>query len=150
MITRSWSSRAMTVVRVLVLLAGAVAVVTGLLEQNSIYRPGAHVVGWLVAGAGVACWPVVFLLRRPGERRWALALVAMALLAGLSLAQFALLGVPAVLSGLVVPALALWPLTRPTVRAWLRHGAPPRARLLQPTRRVDEAGGAGSLLQSAR
>jgi alpha-beta hydrolase superfamily lysophospholipase len=137
--TMTGRPRAMTVVRVLVLLAGAVAVVTGLLEQNSIYRPGVHVVGWLVAGAGVACWPVVFLLRRAGERRWALALVAMALLAGLSLAQFALLGVPAVLSGLMVPALALWPLTRPTVRTWLRHGAPPRE--IAPTNTKGRRGG---------
>ncbi|MEU8513498.1 alpha/beta fold hydrolase [Kitasatospora sp. NPDC048722] len=114
--------RAVTVVRVLLLLTGTMTAVNGLLEQNPDYARSTHVLGCLLIALGAACWRLVLRLRAPGRGTRELVAV-LALLGSARVYQAVGLHSPTALTGLIGPALVLWRVSRPDARAWVQPGA---------------------------
>lgn len=104
--------RELTVARVLLLLAGAGTAFSGLRQLNPAAATPAHVLGWALIALGALCWVVALLLRRPGPRREAEAVVPDASRLRRVVAGLGVVGVTAGALGVLTAAgagVALWP-----------------------------------------
>lgn len=124
-------------VRVLLVVTGFTSVVNGVVEMNPDFETSTMVFGWFLVALGVACWALVWRMRRRGARTLLLALLAVLVLVRIyQMVRFSTF-LPA--SGLVLPVLVFLRMRSGPAREWL-DGAPATSTAPERARRLGAVG----------